>query len=250
MIEILEKSKEAIEMNYLIDTHTHTLASGHAYSTMTEMIQAAKDKGLSYLGITEHAPKMPGTCHLFYFENLKVVPRQYGDLTLLLGTEANILDYDGNLDLYDDLLDRLDIVIASLHNPCYQAGTPAQNTKAYIGAMKNPNVRIIGHPDDGRIPVDYETLVAAAKEHHVVLEINNSSHTPNSFRPNAHENALKYVTLCKEYNVPVILGSDAHVQYDVGNFQYAEKILEETAFPDHLVVNKNESLIKEYILKK
>ena len=152
---------------------------------------------------------------LFYFENLKVVPRQYDDLTLLLGSEANILDYNGTLDRYDELMNRLDIIIASLHNPCYTCGTAAENTNAYIGAMKHPKVAIIGHPDDGRIPVDYELLVKEAKKHHVVLEVNNSSLSPNSFRPNARENAMNYLSLCKEQGVPIIYGSDAHICYDL-----------------------------------
>lgn len=237
-------------MEFLIDTHTHTLASGHAYSTMSEMIQAAKDKGLKYLGITEHAPKMPGTCHIFYFENLKVVPRQYGDLTLLLGAEANILDTDGTLDLYDELLDRLDIIIASLHNPCYQKGTATDNTNAYLGAMKNPKVAIIGHPDDGRIPVDYEVLVREAKKHHVAIEVNNSSLSPNSFRPNARENVMTYLSLCKEEGVPIIYGSDAHVCYDVANFSFAKEVTDAVAFPKELIINYNQNLIDEYILAK
>ena len=237
-------------MEFLIDTHTHTLASGHAYSTMSEMIQAAKDKGLKYLGITEHAPKMPGTCHIFYFENLKVVPRQYGDLTLLLGAEANILDTDGTLDLYDELLNRLDIIIASLHNPCYQKGTATENTNAYLGAMKNPKVAIIGHPDDGRIPVDYEVLVREAKKHHVAIEVNNSSLSPNSFRPNARENVMTYLSLCKEEGVPIIYGSDAHVCYDVANFSFAKEVTDAVAFPKELIINYNQNLIDEYILAK
>ena len=237
-------------MKFLIDTHTHTLASGHAYSTMNEMIQAAKDKGLKYLGITEHAPKMPGTCHIFYFENLKVVPRQYEDLTLLLGAEANILDTDGTLDLYDDLLNRLDIIIASLHNPCYQNGTAIENTNAYLGAMKNPKVAIIGHPDDGRIPVDYEVLVREAKKHHVALEVNNSSLSPNSFRSNARENAMTYLSLCKEQGVPIIYGSDAHICYDVANFTFAKEVTDAIAFPKELIINYNQNLIDEYILAK
>ena len=47
-------------MNIVLDTHTHTLASGHAYNTMTEIIDAAVQKGLKLLAITEHAPAMPG----------------------------------------------------------------------------------------------------------------------------------------------------------------------------------------------
>ena len=62
-------------MNIVLDTHTHTLASGHAYNTMTEMIDAAVQKGLKLLAITEHAPAMPGSCKDFYFYNLKILPR-------------------------------------------------------------------------------------------------------------------------------------------------------------------------------
>lgn len=237
-------------MEFLIDTHTHTLASGHAYSTMSEMIQAATDKGLKYLGITEHAPAMPGTCHLFYFENLKVVPRKHGDLTLLLGAEANILDTDGNLDLNDELMNRLDIIIASLHNPCYTCGTALENANAYVNAMKHPKVSIIGHPDDGRLPVDYEILVREAKKHHVALEVNNSSLSKNSFRPNAKENAMTYVSLCKEYGVPIIYGSDAHICYDVANFKFAKEVTDAVAFPKELIVNYNQTLIDQYILSK
>ena len=65
--------KEKQEMRVEIDTHTHTLASGHAYNTLNEMAQAAADKGLKGLAITEHAPEMSGTCHLFYFQNLRIV---------------------------------------------------------------------------------------------------------------------------------------------------------------------------------
>ena len=55
-----------------IDTHTHTLVSGHAYSTMKEMTQAAEEKGLKGLAITDHAPDMPGSTNIFYFQNLQV----------------------------------------------------------------------------------------------------------------------------------------------------------------------------------
>ena len=76
-------------MRDILDVHTHTVASGHAYNSMMEMIHAAQEKELEVYGITEHAPKMPGTCGEFYFHNLKVVPREHGDLELLLGVEGN-----------------------------------------------------------------------------------------------------------------------------------------------------------------
>ena len=79
-------------MKIELDVHTHTIASGHAFSTLQEMAQAAADKGLKVLGITEHSPGVPGTCHPIYFRNLHVVPRRMNGVELLLGAEINILD--------------------------------------------------------------------------------------------------------------------------------------------------------------
>ncbi|EPZ60555.1 putative phosphoesterase domain protein [[Clostridium] sordellii ATCC 9714] len=56
--------------------------------------------------------------------------------------------------------------------------------------------------------------------------------------------------LCKKYEVKVILGSDAHIYYQVGDFKNCEKILNEVDFPGNLVVNFNEEYIKEIFFKK
>ncbi len=104
-------------MKILADTHSHTLASGHAYSTITEMAEAAAAKGLEVLALTEHAPKMPGTCGMFYFQNLDVVPRMQKGVRLLMGAEVNIMDPDGTIDIPEDTCRDLDIVVASIHPP-------------------------------------------------------------------------------------------------------------------------------------
>ena len=83
----------------VMDLHTHTIASGHAYNTLREMAKAAADRGLEILGITEHAPMMPGTCYNYYFHNLKTVPRELYGIRLLLGAELNILNPQGEVDL-------------------------------------------------------------------------------------------------------------------------------------------------------
>ena len=83
----------------VMDLHTHTIASGHAYNTLREMAKAAADRGLEILGITEHAPMMPGTCHNYYFHNLKTVPRELYGIRLFLGAELNILNPQGEVDL-------------------------------------------------------------------------------------------------------------------------------------------------------
>ena len=109
-------------MRIAVDTHSHTLASGHAYNTMREMAQAASERGLEALALTEHAPEMPGTCCLFYFENLKIVPREMYGVNLLLGTELNIMNPEGEVDLNDRVLKEMDIVILSIHRPCFGFG--------------------------------------------------------------------------------------------------------------------------------
>lgn len=224
-------------MNDILDLHTHTFASGHAYNTLYEMVHSASEKGLKLLGVTEHAPQIPGACHPFYFINFKVVPRILYNVRLLMGCELNIVSYDGSIDLEPRYQRELDFGIASIHEPCYDSGTVSQNTAAYLGAMKNPVVHIIGHPDDGRFPADYETLVCAAKEHHVLLEINNSSLSPGCHRKNSRENILSILEYCRRYQVSVVVDSDAHCEVDVGNHGRAFSILEEIDFPEELVVN-------------
>ena len=114
------RSEEWVVMRYssVLDLHTHTVASGHAYCSLRERAKVASEKGLEVLGVTEHAPGMPGTCHQYYFDNLRVVPREMYGIQLLLGSEVNILDAQGTLDLGQHTLSSMDVVIASLHTPC------------------------------------------------------------------------------------------------------------------------------------
>lgn len=236
-------------MKYVVDTHTHTLASGHAYSTIREMAYFASRKGLEALAITEHAPNMPGSCHQFYFLNMKVIPRRMCGIELLLGTEANIIDHEGTLDLPNSILEKMDIVIASFHPPCCKIGTREENTKAYLKAMANPMVDIVGHPDDSRIPIDPEALVLTAKEKHKLIEINNSSLLENGARVGAFENQVKILELCKKYQVKIALGSDAHIENDVGNHSLSDRALMVAQFPEELIVNRSVSELKEYLHK-
>ncbi len=235
-------------MKIISDTHSHTLASGHAYSTIKEMAAAAKSRGLSALAITEHAPEMPGTCGMYYFENLDVVPREADGVRLLMGAEVNIMAPDGTIDLPEKTCRALDIVIASIHPPCYGLDhTEEENIRAYTEVMKKPYVNIIGHPDDGRFPFDYEILVKTARETGTLLEINNSSMRPQSYRKGARENVLTMLDLCRQYEVPVTTGSDAHVDVDAGNFSYVREVLEYCKFPEELVVTTDWERLKGYL---
>ena len=159
----------------LLDAHTHTIASGHAYSSLQEMVQAAADKGVQYLGISEHGPSVEGTCPILYFKNMFVVPREMYGVRVMMGCEVNILDTEGHLDLNEEYLGRLDIAIAGIHIRCWKGGTKEENTQAVLKVMRHPKIHIISHPGDGTAELDFEALVMASKESHTLLEINNHS---------------------------------------------------------------------------
>lgn len=230
-----------------LDVHTHTVMSGHAYSTLQEMVTAAQQKKLDILGITEHAPGIPGTCHPIYFRNLHVVPRQMGGLRLMLGAELNILDTKGTLDLDEYYYRMLDIRIAGIHLLCWQGGTIEENTAGMIAAIRNPWTQIISHPGDGTAELLFEPIVLAAKETGTLLEINNSSLNPRRNKDAALKNNLEILRLCKRYEVPVILGSDAHISYDIANYSFIWPLLAETDFPDALIMNYFPDRFLEYI---
>lgn len=234
-------------MKDLLDVHMHTIASVHAYSTLREMITAGKENGLQLVGIADHAPSMPGAFHEFYFCNFKVIrPEAYG-IDVVMGAELNILDYNGSTDLRADLLEKLDYAIASLHDPCIRPGSREQNTAAIIGAMRNSKVKIIGHPDNPMYPVDFNAIAQAANEYHVLLECNNSSYTPGGSREGSRELAGELLNACKKNHTMIIMGSDAHIDLDVGNHRYAQEMITHYDFPEELVINSSPEKFREFI---
>lgn len=234
-------------MKAIMDLHTHTIACGHAYSTLAENIEQAQQIGLQFLGLSEHCPAMPGATIEYFFSNYRCVPRQYGDLRLLCGGEANISDDEGGIDLTERELPWMDYVIASMHFQCLKPGSSAYNTRAAVKAMQNPYIKILGHPDDARYPLDYEELVRAAVGEQVVLEVNNSSLHPQSFRKNARENLMVMLEKCEKYRAPIIMGTDSHIRYSIGNFEIAAALLESVGFPEELVLNYDPENMKRVV---
>lgn len=234
-------------MKVIMDLHTHTMASGHAYSSLKENIDKAKEAGLEVFGTSDHTMGMEGTPIRMFFEGYPGIPTEIGGLTILRGAEANIMDYNGNIDLDEELLKRMDYVIASLHIVCIKPGTVEQNTQAVIKAMDNPYIKIIGHPDDDRFPLDLEAVVKAAVQKKVALEVNNSSLKPTSSRPGGRKNIRKLLELAKKHQAYIILGTDSHICYNVGKFDEAIEVLEEMQFPEELIINCDRSRLP-YIL--
>ena len=113
--------------------------------------------------------------------------------------------------------------------------------------MKNPHVVIIGHPDNPQYPVDFDKIAQAAKEHHVLLEINNSSYKSIGYRAGSRENAKFMLAACKKYEAAVIMSSDAHDFCDVGNHKISQEVIAENNFPEELVVNSDPKKFFEYV---
>lgn len=233
-------------MRIELDLHTHTLASGHAYGTILEMAQEAAARGLKLLGITEHAQGIPGTCCDLYFKNLGVVPREQAGIQLLLGAEINILDDQGTLSMADDLIRTLDLRIAGIHAECYTHGTKRQNTDAVIAAISHPCIDMISHPIDGNCPLDYEAVAKAARDHRVLLEVNNHAlRGPRLKDPVA--NCLEMLRWCKKLDLPVIMSSDAHHMCDIANFDHAIPVLEQAGYPEELVLNRSAEALLDFL---
>jgi DNA polymerase (family 10) len=161
------------------DLHVHTLWSDGRDSVET-MVRAAKLLGYQYVAITDHSQGAAASRVLTldrierHFEEVASVRTRVSDITVLQGAEVDILP-DGSLDFPDHILDRLDIVLASLHEPAGQ--TPDVLLERYIRAMRHPRVHIITHPanrlvgrDEG-YPLDFDALFREAVATGTILEV-------------------------------------------------------------------------------
>lgn len=231
-----------------VDTHCHTVASGHAYSTVTENAQVAAKKGLKMIAITDHGPALPGGPHFYHFGNIKVLPRQIEGVYILRGIEANILDYDGNLDLQEAYLKNLDIVLAGFHTLCYTGGSVEENTMAAINAMKNPYVDILVHPGNPEFPINIDKVVQAAMAYNVCIEINNSSFTVS--RRGSEENCMLIAKKAAVLGAKISVGSDAHICYDVGNSDKAMRIIQEADILKENVLNTSAEKVINFLKSK
>ena len=238
-------------MNIKMDLHTHTLASGHhTFDTVTDLAKQANLRGIEYLGITDHAPKMQGTASENYFRNLRYANKSVCNVKMLYGAELNVLNQKGEIDLSNEILSRLDFAIASLHNQTFKPKSEEENTIALLNAMNNPYVLTIGHPDDPLYGINVKKLVDGAKATNTALEISSVGISPNGYRGYGIRRLIEMILECKKKEVFVTLGSDSHGRENVGNFKNTLKVLELTDFPKELVLNANPELFFELVKTK
>jgi putative hydrolase len=229
------------------DTHCHTVASTHAYSTVVEMAHYAALRGLRAIVITDHCSKLPDGAHPWHFGNLRCLPPYIEGVRVLHGAEANIDGYEGEIDLEPAYQRQLDWVIASYHDPVTPPGTVEQHTRSYLKLAENPYVDVIGHSGTAAFAYDYERVIPVFKEKGKIVEIDSHSF---SARRGAKENCRTIALLCKRYGVPVVVSSDAHCCFDVGNVSEGYAMLEEIGFPKEQIVNLTLERLAAFISKK
>jgi DNA polymerase (family 10) len=203
------------------DLHMHTTDSVGAAS-IDEMVAAARERGLSYIAITDHSQRvsmargLTPERALAQWKRIDAIRAKLPmGFTLLTGIECDILE-KGGMDLPDDVLAQADWVIGSVHYG--QKQSREQITDRILGALENPHVDIIAHPT-GRLinrrdayQVDLEAVMAAAKKHGKLLELNS-----NPLRLDLNE---IYCAAAKQHGIPIVINTDAHAPDQLALLRY------------------------------
>ncbi len=227
-----------------IDLHIHTIASGHAHNTILEYINQAQKLGMDTIGISEHGPNNSETIvSEVYFLTIGRLPRIVNGIKILRGVEANIIDQNGNIDIIDDVIERLDYVMANFHdNTKYKDLGTEGNTDSMIKTINSGKVNIITHPFHTKIfNFNIERIVAEACKKNVLLEIDLQYINKYLKRPKKYEecfkNIKKVIDLVKKYNKKIIVNSDSHNIWELGDDSYLEKIKDQVDLPDEMIIN-------------
>jgi putative hydrolase len=179
--------------------------------------------------------------------NLKILPRVIEGVIVLRGAECNIMDYNGALDLHENILSQLDWVIASYHDKACPAGSENEHTNSYIELAKNPLVDLIGHSESDEYKYDYEKALPVFKEYGKFLEINNHS---LRIRAGSDKNSIELLKICKKIELPIVLNSDSHYHTQLGDVSLLDEALQAVNFPTNLIFNADYDRFIEYIEKK
>jgi len=203
-----------------VDLHTHSVASGHAYSTVAELAEAGAAAGLDAIAITDHGPGLPQGPHVFHFSNLYRLREWDGACALLTGVEEDLAGPDGEVYLPERVLEELDIVLVGVHPYGWaQQQTPAAVTRSLLKAMENPLVRGVTHPVNTWMRLDVKEIVKAAAATRTAVELNLSKIT------GLERELQEFLGWVEEYDAPLMVNTDAHIAAEVGRWERAEWLL-------------------------
>lgn len=232
-------------MKFFADMHTHTCASTHAFSTITENARWASEHGIRYIAMTDHSVDMPDSPHIWHFYNLRVIPDELFGVKIIPGIEADIINEKGELDIYEEALYAcLHWVNASMHDCVFSPMTKKEHTEAYIGALNNPYVDVLCHTDDPKFEYDFDAVCGECARQGRLMEVNvtrlhRSKKTKERYMP--------MLEACKKHGANIIVNSDAHFYTAIGAFETAEELLAEADFPEELVLNALQERVEKYL---
>ncbi len=229
------------------DCHVHSIASGHAFGTLEEIAGYCRRRGLDGFVLTDHGPAIPGSANSLYFNSLKMVPHWLDGVQVLRGVEANLMDFDGELDLPVELLRRLDVVIASFHEIIIEPTNREDHTRALIAAAQNPLIDILGHTGRGNYRYDIPAVLEACKATGTMVEINRWTIKK---RRQDGDVCLEIALACRDLQVPIVINSDAHTADQVGQVDLAEALVRSIDFPEELIMNRNADVFKADLLRR
>ena len=192
------------------DVHMHTVETD-GRNTIEEMAEAAHARGYEYMAITDHSKNLAFANGLTderalqHIERIHAAEKKFKGIRILAGIEVDILG-DGALDLSDPVLEKMDIVIASVHSHFNQDRDTM--TERLLKAIANPNVSVIGHPTGRQLlrrdayPFDLDAILKAALKHKVAMEL-------NSF-PDRLDLSDVHLRAAKHHGVKIVINTDSH----------------------------------------
>ena len=233
-------------MKFDVDTHTHTYASGHAYSTLSENSQQAKKNSLKMFCTTDHSGAMHGAPHYWFFNNQKILPRFISGVAVVRGVESNILNIDGEIDIPLETDCYLDWIIASLHEAVFTPANKAAHTQALINAIKSGRVDALGHLGNPKYDFDFHAVIQCAKEHNVAIEINNSS-LKGASRIGSADRCYEIASIARDVGAYITTGTDAHFCQEIGQLELVSDLLDEVKMPTEQVISYTTKQFLEFL---
>ncbi len=192
------------------DVHMHTVETD-GKNTIEEMAEAAKARGYEYMAITDHSKNLAfangltDERALLHIAKIRAVEKKMKGIRIFAGIEVDILG-DGTLDLSDEVLEQMDIVIASVHSLFNQ--DRATMTARLVKAIENPNTSLLGHPTGRQLlrrepyPFDFDAVLKAAAKHRVAMEL-------NSYPERLDLNDV-HLRMAKQQGVKIVINTDSH----------------------------------------
>jgi len=208
-------------MELTVDLHTHSVASGHAYSTVLELAQAGTARGLEAIAITDHGPGLPQGPHPFHFSNQSRFVHLRAPCCILSGVEDDLSGPDGQLYLSEQLLAPLDVVLVGVH-PYGWAGTATRAAiqRSLLRAMERPRVKGVTHPVNAWVELDVKEIVRQAAATGTAVELNMSKIAGLAPR------LRQFLEWVRAFDAPLMINSDAHCAGEVGLFDGLDQFIE------------------------